>query len=176
MNTREEHTLSNGRIVRLIGGLAIVLGAGLAAPGQLAAAPIAGVYAIGAAADAGSITETVARRGGAVRRGGVAVGPRGGVAVRRSAVAVGPRGGVAVRRGAAVVTPRGAGAVRRGAAVVRPVRPWVRRAYYGTIVGGVALGTIIAVTAVPAAPADNLCWFWANQPHTQGYWDYCSQQ
>ena len=38
----------------------------------------------------------------------------------------------------------------------RPVRGWVHRPYYGTIVGGVALGTMIAVTAgaVPVAPAE----------------------
>jgi hypothetical protein len=59
---------------------------------------------------------------------------------------------------------------------VRPVRGWVRRPYYGTIVGGVALGTIIAVTAVgaaPVAPAANMCWFWADASQMRGYWDYC---
>jgi hypothetical protein len=57
----------------------------------------------------------------------------------------------------------------------RPVRGWVARPYYGTIVGGVALGTMIAVTAsaVPAAPASNLCWFWADSAQVNGYWDYC---
>ena len=40
------------------------------------------------------------------------------------------------------------------------VRPWVARPYYGTVVGGVALGTLIAVTAVPVAPAPDLCWNW----------------
>jgi len=53
------------------------------------------------------------------------------------------------------------------------VRPWVRRPYFGTIVGGVALGTLIAVTVAPAAPAPNLCWYWADPSQTQGYWDYC---
>jgi hypothetical protein len=84
------------------------------------------------------------------------------VAVRR-AVVVRPRGAVVVRRG--VVRPR--------TVIVRPVRPWARRAYYGTIIGGVALGTIIAATAIPAAPAPELCWYWANSAHTRGYWDYC---
>ena len=99
------------------------------------------------------------------------VGRRGGVAVRRGAVAVGPRGAVGVRR-TTVVGPRGNVAVRR-TVVARPYRPWVRRAYYGTVIGGVALGTLIAATAVPAAPAPNLCWYWADPAQTQGYWDYC---
>jgi hypothetical protein len=57
----------------------------------------------------------------------------------------------------------------------RPVRGWVARPYYGTIVGGVALGTMIAVTAgaVPVAPASNMCWFWADSAQVNGYWDYC---
>jgi hypothetical protein len=53
------------------------------------------------------------------------------------------------------------------------VRPWVRRPYFGTIVGGVALGTLIAVSVAPVAPAPNLCWYWADPSQTQGYWDYC---
>jgi hypothetical protein len=105
------------------------------------------------------------------RRGGFAA--RGGVGVRRS-VAVGPRGGVAVRRTAVAVGPRGAVGVRRGVVVAGGYRPWVRRAYYGTVVGGIALGTIIAATAAPAAPADNLCWSWSNSEKTRGYWDYCT--
>jgi len=57
----------------------------------------------------------------------------------------------------------------------RQVRGWVARPYYGTIIGGVALGTMIAVTAgaVPVAPAPNLCWFWADSAQVNGYWDYC---
>ena len=104
-------------------------------------------------------------------RGGAAAGRRGGMAVGHGRVVAGPRGAVGVRRGA-VVGPRGNVAVRR-AVVARPYRPWVRRAYYGTVIGGVALGTIIAASAVPAAPAPNTCWYWADQAQTQGYWDYC---
>jgi hypothetical protein len=59
---------------------------------------------------------------------------------------------------------------RVGAGVVRP---WVRRPYFGTIVGGVALGALIAATVVPVTPADGLCWYWADPSQTQGYWDYC---
>ena len=58
----------------------------------------------------------------------------------------------------------------------RPYRGWVHRPYYGRVIAGVTLGTIIAVYAVgvaPAAPAPNMCWFWSDQEMSQGYWDYC---
>jgi hypothetical protein len=51
------------------------------------------------------------------------------------------------------------------------VRPWRTRPHYGTFIAGVALGTI--VTAAPAAPAPNLCWYWTDSNMVQGYWDYC---
>jgi hypothetical protein len=53
----------------------------------------------------------------------------------------------------------------------------VARPYYGTIIAGVALGTIITVAAiglVPVRPAPNLCWYWADPYGNQGYWDYCA--
>jgi len=53
------------------------------------------------------------------------------------------------------------------------VRGWNRRPYYGTIIAGVALGTIIAATVAPRPPASNLCWYWTNPARTHGYWDYC---
>ena len=59
---------------------------------------------------------------------------------------------------------------------VRPVRAWGARPYYGTIVGGVALGSFIAVSAMgvaPVAPAANMCWFWTDSSQMSGYWDYC---
>ena|ERR1700733_10622131 len=55
-------------------------------------------------------------------------------------------------------------------------RPWVRRPYYGTIIAGVALGTLVTVAAVgmvPPRPAPNLCWYWADPYGNRGYWDYC---
>jgi hypothetical protein len=64
--------------------------------------------------------------------------------------------------------------VNRGVYVSGSVRPWVRQPYYGTIIGGVALGTLIAATAVPVAPAPNLCWIWSSPAQSQGYWDYCT--
>ena len=66
---------------------------------------------------------------------------------------------------------------RRATVVVRPVRPWVPRPYFGTVIGGIALGTVIAATAVgvaPVAPAANMCWFWSDSAQSQGYWDYCT--
>jgi len=55
-------------------------------------------------------------------------------------------------------------------------RPWVRRPYYGTIIGGIALGTVIGVTAIglaPRPPRPDLCWFWTDEREVAGYWDYC---
>lgn len=55
-------------------------------------------------------------------------------------------------------------------------RPWYRRPYYGTIVGGIALGAIIGATAyglAPRPPRPDLCWYWADEIQSQGYWDYC---
>jgi hypothetical protein len=55
-------------------------------------------------------------------------------------------------------------------------RPWARRPYYGTIIAGVAIGTLItvaAIGAVPPRPAPNLCWYWADPYRNRGYWDYC---
>jgi hypothetical protein len=60
-------------------------------------------------------------------------------------------------------------------AVVRPlpaVRPW----YWGRVVAGVTIGTLIAVGAVgavPHAPSDDLCWYWTDSHMAQGYWNYC---
>jgi hypothetical protein len=118
-------------------------------------------------------------RGGAAYRGpmggGAARGPNGGTAVRGpygGAAARGPNGGAAVRSpygGAAAVGPNGGVAVR-GAIY----RPYVRAPYYGAVVAGVALGTVIVASAPPPVPAPGLCWFWSNPAGTQGYWDYCS--
>ena len=58
--------------------------------------------------------------------------------------------------------------------VVRPYRKWNNRKYYGTVIGGVALGTILGAAAYSAAaPAPNTCWYWADPAMTRGYWDYC---
>jgi len=58
--------------------------------------------------------------------------------------------------------------------VVRPYRKWNKRPYYGTVIVGVALGTILGAAAYSAvAPAPNTCWYWADPSMTRGYWDYC---
>lgn len=68
---------------------------------------------------------------------------------------------------------------RRGRPIVfAPVRPVpvVRPWYWGRVVAGVAVGSIIAVSvagAVPKAPSSTLCWFWTDDNQTRGYWDYC---
>ena len=54
---------------------------------------------------------------------------------------------------------------------------WSYRPYYGRIIGGVAIGTLLAASAyyayAAAPPAPGLCWFWADPDEVQGYWDYC---
>ena len=92
------------------------------------------------------------------------------------------RGGGGGRRSASVSRPRSisstrirnAHVTRVGIVGVRPVRRWVRRSYYGTAIGGVILGALIAAIVVPAAPGPDLCWYWSTPAQTQGYWDYCA--
>ena len=95
----------------------------------------------------------------AVRGGGARAG---GSVTRRTNVKVNQHTTVNVSRNVNVVR--------------RPVRVWAPRPYYGAVIGGVALGTIITVAAVgaaPVAPAPNMCWFWADAAQMTGYWDYC---
>lgn len=66
---------------------------------------------------------------------------------------------------------------RTNVVVTRPVRVWAPRPYFGTVVAGVALGSIVTAAAVgvaPTPPASNLCWYWNDAAKTTGYWDYCS--
>jgi len=111
----------------------------------------------------------VGHQGGAASRTRIAAGHRG-VAASRTTVVKGPRGNVAAKRTTVV---GGRGAVAVGGVGVRPVRPWVRRPYYGTVIAGVTLGTVIAATTIPAAPSSEVCWYWSNSSHSRGYWDYC---
>ncbi len=56
------------------------------------------------------------------------------------------------------------------------VRSFRRHNYYGRVVGGVVLGSILAASAYYAyasRPASNLCWYWTNSDEERGYWDYC---
>jgi hypothetical protein len=56
------------------------------------------------------------------------------------------------------------------------VRPWHRRPHYGLIVGGIAVGALLAGSyyyAHPAPPEPGMCWYWSSPSHSRGYWDYC---
>jgi len=55
-------------------------------------------------------------------------------------------------------------------------RHWHHRPHYGRIVGGIALGALLAGSAYyayNAPPAPGLCWYWADPYERRGYWDYC---
>jgi hypothetical protein len=70
-------------------------------------------------------------------------------------------------------------AAPRRAVVVAPIRPipTVRPWYWGSVVAGVTIGTIIAVSVaktVPPAPSPELCWYWTSASKTKGYWSYCT--
>ena len=64
----------------------------------------------------------------------------------------------------------------------RPHRParyrkWHRRPYYGRLIAGIAIGSLITAAvagAAPTPPSPDLCWYWANSSKTKGYWDYCN--
>jgi hypothetical protein len=116
------------------------------------------------------IVNVRATRGG----GGRAGGARSGAHVNRTNVSRAnvSRTNVNVNRRANVNVN-----VNRNVRVgVRPVRAWGARPYYGTIVGGVALGSLIVASSMgvaPVAPAPNMCWFWMDETQLGGYWDYC---
>lgn len=108
----------------------------------------------------GAATDVVEIRA-VVRRGGVAVGPRGNVAAYRSRTVV---------RGPAVRPGYRGGGVR-----------WARPGWYGwprggAIAAGAAIGMVTAATAAAwagAAPAPGMCWYYTDPSRTQGFWDYC---
>lgn len=132
-----------------------------------------GFAAVPQAADHLIVLEDVAKKGGAKAGGAKANVNRGG-SVNRSANVnrnTNVNRSTNVNRNTNVNVNRSA-----NVNVVRPVRVWAPRPYYGTVVGGVALGTAILVAAAgtaPAAPAPNMCWFWMDTSQMQGYWDYC---
>ena len=106
------------------------------------------------------------------RGAGAAYGPNGATAYRGpygGAAATGPHGGTAYRAPYAGGAVYGTRPVYAGAVV----RPWVAAPYYGAVVAGVTLGTVIAATTPPPPPAPQLCWLWSSPAHNQGYWDYC---
>ena len=126
---------------------------------------VAGILALTSASSASAATLSTASSGT-----GTAVAAASSMVHQAGKKGWGPQGwgppGIVVRPG-----PR--------AYVGRPVvvvRPWVRRPYYGELVAGIALGTIVAVAvanAMPPPPEPGLCWYWTNPGRTHGYWDYC---
>lgn len=148
---------------RAIGiGLAAVISTGLAGY-AMAGTPATKDVAATTDMSAAVKKTTTVKRTTAVKR-------PGGTSVRRTTVK-----STTVRRAPAARTTT----VRRNVVVVRrPYRAWVARPYYGAaIIGGVALGTVIAVSAahaVPVAPGPNACWYWSDPTESRGYWDYCT--
>lgn len=56
------------------------------------------------------------------------------------------------------------------------VKPHKKHKYYGRLIGGVVLGTILAASvfyAYDLPPEEGLCWYWVNSDRERGYWDYC---
>ena len=107
---------------------------------------------------------------------------RRGGAVRRGSVARGPRGGVVARRGTAVARPGFRPGYRP--IPVRPIRPaWRRPPGYwwrpgAAVAAGAALGFVTAAAAtayVGQPPAPGYCWYYTNPQRTQGFWDVCPQ-
>jgi hypothetical protein len=110
-----------------------------------------------------------------VRRGGVAVGPRGGaVAYRGRAVVRGPAPG---RRWAGPgPRPRPIGPGPRPGGWARP--GWYRWPVGGALAAGAAIGFVAAASAAAwagAPPAPGMCWYYTDPSRTQGFWDYCPQ-
>jgi hypothetical protein len=158
--------------------LALGLGAAAATGANAAAVPVTAMQGALAATDLVQSAQTVYGR--------PVVAPRGAAVVRRGPAVVGrpvvgrPVGvvgrPVGVYRGPGVY--RGGPGFYRGPVFVRAYRPFYRRPWFGTVVGGVALGTILTVAAVGVAPASppapGLCWYWGDPSMTSGYWDYCT--
>ncbi len=160
------------------GGMAAGGMAAGAAGGAAAAGGMAGGGMGGGAAVAGGMAG-----GGMAAKGTAGAGAKGGMGGAGTKAAAGAKGGTVGKGGGTVGQgSRGgaAGGAGAGGGAVNvnvhgtSVRPWVQRPYFGTVVGGIALGSVIAATAAPTPPADNLCWVWTSTEHTQGYWDYCT--
>jgi hypothetical protein len=106
---------------------------------------------------------------GGMGGGGMGGGGMGGMGGQGGMGGMGGQGGMGGMGGNNVNINRN----RNTSVYVRGVRPWVSRPWFGTAVAGVTLGTIIAVSAVPPVPADNLCWYWVDTFENRGYWDWC---
>jgi hypothetical protein len=136
--------------------LVVALGLGcfaLTSTPSSAFSPTPGALLVDQQAMSGHVIEVRA----VVRRGGVAVGPRGNaVAYRSKTVVRGP-----------VARPGYAGWARPS---------WYRWPAGGAIAAGAALGFVAAGAAVAyagAAPAPGMCWYYTDPSRTQGFWDTC---
>ena len=190
------------RLARMFGALALsgfVAGGGPLTPTVAIAGAYSGGTTAAVAAASGAVgIELVQYRGGeGINRGSAQ--PRRNPPPRGGYTPPGiysPRGGISPPRGgygpprSSYVQPRAYGPPRGGyyapppyygprgyaAPYYRGYRPWYGRPYYGTIIGGIALGAIIGATAyglAPRPPRPDLCWYWADEFESQGYWDYC---
>jgi hypothetical protein len=145
-----------------------------AAKTRHAAARHRGVAAKSRQAAAKHRSVAVKSRQAAVKHRGVAVK----ATVKHPGAAAGTRHAAVKQRSVAprntqVAAGKGGPEAAGTPVVARPVRPWVPQPYYGLIMDGVPLGTVIAANTVPPAPSFDLCWYWSNTPKTRGYWDYC---
>ena len=160
--------------------MAAMLAVGITMPSQFALAGVAGAGVLGQPVARDNTLVTTVGQGknkGGGKNAQVRRGPQGNFTGnpykgnKNAFVAKGQKKNVYVNRTYVNKT-----IVNRRVVVVRPVRGWYRRSYYGNFVSGVALGTILGVTAVgvaPFAPAPNLCWYWSDPAMINGYWDYC---
>ena len=170
------------RLLFLIGGLlAASSGFAMAAPREgLVEATRANIAQQGAPAAAPMI---VARRGGA--RPAFRGGARPNFRPARPAFRPGGAGlRPGLRPGRPGFNPNRPGfrpnrpAFRPNRPGIRPpiyVRPWRARPYYGRVIAGVIIGSIIVAAAAgvpPAPPSSDLCWYWTNSRQTRGNWDY----
>lgn len=157
----------------IIGLAAAALVAGLA--GSSSALPIA---PLGSAQidNTGDIIQVAQKKGGGGGKAAKSSKGGGGKAVKSSKASKTVKASSAKKAVTKKTVVRRNVTVHR-TTVVRPYRVWVHRPYYGAVIAGVTLGTIVAVSAahvVPVAPAPNLCWFWSDPAEINGYWDYCT--
>jgi hypothetical protein len=178
--------------VQMRGGGGGMAGGGMAGGGMAGAGAagggMAGVAKGGMGAGAKGDVAGAGAKGGMAAKGSASAGAKGGMAGAggKGTAGVGTKGGMAGAGAKGTAGAKG-GTVGKGGGTVgvgggnvnvnvhgTSVRPWVQRPYFGTVIGGVALGSVIAASAAPAPPADNLCWIWTSAEQTQGYWDYCT--
>ena len=145
------------------------------------ASPLGATRAAAQAPD--MLVEPVAMRGGGVRTASVRAGGvrtasvrAGGVratGVRRTNVGVSRNVNVTRNRNVDVNRNVNRTVVRTGA-WARPGRYWWRPG--GAVAAGAALGFVTAATAATwpgAAPGPNMCWYYTDESHRQGFWDAC---